>query len=115
MSPALRRIVAVEAHRRATGRTATLLHALGTGETFAIQIDADGFTDEESGAAARVAGDGTLAVDPSRIVLTPDGTVLFRGHDLATGERFSGRAGGGATVTLYDGDEFYQFNVVAED
>lgn len=52
MTPVLRRIVAVEAHRRAAGCTASLLHSLGTGETFAIHIDADGFTDEASGTPA---------------------------------------------------------------
>lgn len=115
MSPALRRIVAVEAHRRATGHVATLLHSLGTGETFRIRAAGEGFEDGESGVAARIAPDGTLHAGPSRIVLTTETDVLFRGEDLATGERFTGRAGGGATVTLYVGDDFFQYNVVAED
>lgn len=58
--------------------------------------------------------DGTLHVGPSRIVLTAEGEVLFRGQDRTTGERFTGRAGGGATVTIYQGDDFFQFNVVAD-
>ena len=114
MTPVLRRIVAVEAHRRATGRTATLLHALGTGESFAIRPGADGFTEEESGIAARVAPDGTLHAGDARIVLTAEDEVLFHGVDLATGERFAGRAGGGAIVTLYLGDDWFQHQVVAE-
>ena len=34
MTATTRRIIAIEAHRRRTGHCPTLIHALGTGETF---------------------------------------------------------------------------------
>ncbi|WP_376095582.1 hypothetical protein ACE7GA_03310 [Roseomonas sp. CCTCC AB2023176] len=114
MTPALRRLIAVEAHRRAAGRIATLVHSLGTGESFAVRAGADGFTDEESGLSARLLPDGALEAGASRIRLTADGDVLFRGQDLTTGERLTGRAGGGAIVTLYDGDGWFQYHLVTD-
>jgi hypothetical protein len=114
VTPALRRLIAVEAHRRAAGRIATLLHSLGTGESFGVRTGADGFTDEESGMSARLLPDGMLEAGVSRIRLTAEGDVLFRGEDLTTGERFTGRAGGGAIVTLYDGEDWFQYHLVTD-
>jgi hypothetical protein len=105
----LRRIVAVEAHRRRSGACPRMIHALGTGESFALVPREDGFTDVASGIAVRC--------EPARIV-TPegaiafslDGDVAFSGYDPQSRERFTGRAGGGASVTIYDqrGD-FFQY------
>jgi hypothetical protein len=100
VSPDLRRIVAVEAHRRRTGRVPRVIHALGTGESFEIADAPDGFVDVASGIAVRG--------EPARIVL-PGGAVAFAleddvafsGYDPESRERFSGRAGGGASVTVY--------------
>jgi len=114
MTPELRRIVAAEAHRRATGRCPVLLHALGTGESFAFRPEVEGFTDAASGLVVRSAPDGTLLVGAvHRLALAAEDAVLFRGQDLVTAERFTGRAGGGASVTLYaDGGDFFQYAVV---
>jgi hypothetical protein len=110
MRPEIRRIVAVEAHRRRTGRCPRLVHALGTGESFAIAPGPDGFTDLASGIVARA--------EPARIVLEGtgaaiafalDGDVAFWGCDPTTGVRFTGRAGGGASVTVYAGDDYFQY------
>ena len=115
MTPALRRILVVEAHRRATGDVAVMLHSLGTGESFAIHPHpGGGFADETSGITVPPAADGVVEADGTRLEVAFRDRVLFDARDLATGERVSGRAGGGATVTLYEGDDFFQFNVVAE-
>ena len=113
MSPALRRMVVVEAHRRATGRCARLVHALGTGESFPMAAQQDGFRDEASGLAAQSTPEGDMLVGTSRVTLVFEDAVLFRGRDMATGARFTGRAGGGASVTLYaDGGDYFQYAVV---
>jgi hypothetical protein len=109
MRPELRRIVAAEAHRRRTGRLPRLVHALGTGESFAFAEVPDGFVDLASGIAVRP--------EPARILLPESGAAIafalegdvgFAGYDPDSRERFTGRAGGGASVTLYDprGDYF---------
>ena len=108
MTPDLRRIVAIEAHRRATGRCPGVVHALGTGESFAIAPTANGFVDAASGIATRV-DDGLLLAGEARIRLVPRDDVLFDGEVLGTAQRFSGRAGGGASVTLYAGTEYFQY------
>ncbi|HUZ67004.1 MAG TPA: hypothetical protein VMU56_04990 [Beijerinckiaceae bacterium] len=118
MQPEIRRIIAVEAHRRRTGRCPSIVYSLGTGESFDIAQTIDGFIDVRSGVQAKS--------DGSRLVLTEGhgpvqldlaGDVGFTGCDLDSNERFSGRAGGGATVTLYDDQQlFFQFAVsFAED
>lgn len=114
MRPEIRRIVAVEAHRRRTGRCPRVIHSLGTGESFAIAPDADGFVDLATGTEVRS--------EPARIVLPATGAaialalaleddVAFAGYDPETRERFTGRAGGGASVTIYAarGGDFFQY------
>ena len=114
MQPDLRRIVAVEAHRRRSGRCPVRVHSLGTGETFEIRPGTDGFTDLASGMTVRI--DGARIVLPDGrgpIELTLVGDVGFDGIERGNGEPFSGRAGGGASVTLYDRDrnDFFQYAI----
>jgi hypothetical protein len=116
MQPEIRRIVAVEAHRRRTGRCPMCVHSLGTGETFAIEPAGDGFVDVASGLRVRV--DGNRITVPSlraTIDLALVGDIGFDGYDHSSSERFSGRAGGGASVTVYSRgqDDFFQYAVVA--
>jgi hypothetical protein len=106
-------MIVVEAHRRATGRCAVLLHALGTGESFAIVPAGAGFRDVASGLMAHSTPDDALQVGAARVTLSFEDAVLFRGRDLESGARFTGRAGGGASVTLYaDGGDYFQYAVV---
>jgi len=113
MTPALRRIIAVEAHRRATGRCAHTVHALGTGESFAVVPKGDGFLDAASGIAARLT-DGILHAGAARVLLVPQDNVLSDGVLLDTGARFSLRAGGGSSVTVYAGAEWFQYALVTD-
>lgn len=118
MEPEIRRIIAVDAHRRRTGRCPTTIHSLGTGESFAVEPAADGFTDVASGLKVRS--------DPTHIMLQGDGAVIdlafeegnivFSGHDSKSGENFTGRAGGGSSVTIYDADQtqYFQYAVAEE-
>jgi hypothetical protein len=113
VTPDQRRIVAVEAHRRRSGRCPVRVHALGTGETFDIAPSPDGFLDVETGIAVRSNGDRiVLPSGPIDLILVGD--VFFEG--VANGEHFTGRAGGGASVTLYSDnpDDYFQYAVVAE-
>jgi hypothetical protein len=116
MQPELRRIVAVEAHRRRTGRCPVCLHSLGTGESFAIEATADGFVDVASG--LKVCVDGDRIAVPS-LHATIDFALIddvgFAGYDHSSEEPFTGRAGGGVSVTLYSRDQrdFFQYAVVA--
>lgn len=105
MTPDLRRIIAVAAHLRATGHLATTVHALGTGESFAMTLTGDGFRDDTSGLEARL--DQGLEVDGQPITLTPRDNVLMDGE--VGGERFWLRAGGGSSVTIYLGADFFQY------
>ncbi len=117
MQPEFRRIVAVEAHRRRTGRCPERVHSLGTGETFEIRPAADGFCDVTSGLDVRVAEDHiTVPSIGATIDFKLSGDVGFDGYDHASGEPFSGRAGGGASVTLYDRGQnnYFQYAVAAE-
>jgi hypothetical protein len=117
MQPEVRRIVAVEAHRRRSGRCPVRVHSLGTGETFEIRPSPDGFLDISSGMAISVDG-ARINLPDGRgpVELTLTGDVGFDGYDHESREPFSGRAGGGASVTLYDRDrkDFFQYAVVAE-
>jgi hypothetical protein len=117
MQPEIRRIIAVEAHRRRTGRCPVLVHSLGTGETFDIKPADDGFFDITSGLTVRVS-DGQILVPSLRatIDLSLEGDVGFFGYDYMDDEPFSGRAGGGVSVTLYDRGQrdFFQFAVATE-
>jgi hypothetical protein len=114
MEPDLRRIVAVEAHRRRSGLCPVRVYSLGTGETFEIRPAPDGFTDVSSGLTVRV-DNARIVLSDGRgpIDLTLVGDVGFDGIERGSGEPFSGRAGGGASVTLYDRDrnDFFQFAV----
>jgi hypothetical protein len=111
MRPELRRIVAVEAHRRRTGRLPRVIHALGTGESFEIADAPDGFVDLATGIAVKS--------EPARIVLPATGAAIafalegdvgFAGYDPESRERFTGRAGGGASVTVYEPrGEWFQY------
>jgi len=115
MRPDTRRIVAVDAYRRSAGRCPTTLHSLGTGESFSIEPTADGFIDIASGRSAHADGSRILLSDgEAPIEIAFDGDVTFRGFDPASGERFSGRTGGGASVTVYaaDGVDYFQYAVV---
>lgn len=117
MQPDLRRIVIVEAHRRRSGRCPRRVHSLGTGETFEIELAADGFLDVASGTTVRVNGTRILLPDGrGPIDLTLVGDVDFDGYEHGGREPFSGRAGGGASVTLYDRDQndYFQYAVAAE-
>jgi hypothetical protein len=115
MQPEIRRIVAVEAHRRRTGRCPVCVHSLGTGETFVIEPAADGFVDVASGLTVRVAGDRIVVPSlHATIDLSLVDDVGFGGYDYSSDEPFSGRAGGGASVTLYSRGQhdFFQYAVV---
>ena len=117
MQPDVRRIVAVEAHRRRSGRCPVRVHSLGTGETFDIKPADDGFLDVTSGLNVRVA-DGQITVPSLRatIDLSLEGDVGFSGYDHMDDEPFTGRAGGGVSVTLYDRTQhdYFQYVIAAE-
>lgn len=117
MRPEIRRIVAVAAHRRRTGRCPVRVHSLGTGETFEIKPVADGFIDLDSGLAVHVAENRiTVPSLPAVVDFKLTGDIGFDGYDHSSDEAFSGRAGGGASVTLYDRDQrdYFQYAVAAE-
>jgi hypothetical protein len=118
VQPEFRRIVAVAAHRRVTGHCPVRVHSLGTGETFEIKSVEGGFLDLASGLNVR-AEDGKITIPaiPAVIDLKFVSDVWFDGFDHVSGEWFSGRAGGGATVTLYDRDQsnYFQYAVAGED
>jgi hypothetical protein len=111
MQPEIRRIIAVEAHRRRTGRCPTMIHSLGSGETFEIEPRTDGFIDLETGLRVRV--------DSDRIVLPAASIEIRMGEDVGfsafvAGEILTGRSGGGSSVTVYHRDDYYQYAVVNE-
>jgi hypothetical protein len=115
MSPDLRRIIAVEAHRRRCGRYPLRVHSLGTGETYDIAPAEGGFRDVTTGLVARFDGRQIVLSDgrgPIELTLTDD--IRFDG--VVRGEPFTGRAGGGASVTIYEvgGDDYFQFAVGTE-
>lgn len=117
MQSDLRRIVAVEAHRRRSGRCPVRIHSLGTGETFSIEPTTDGFRDVTSGATVSIDGSQIILPDGrAPIDLTLTGDVGFDGYDHGNREPFSGRAGGGASVTLYDRNrhDYFQYAVATE-
>lgn len=117
MTPEIRRIIAVEAHRRRSGHCPLRLYSLGTGETFEINPTPDGFVDLTSGVTAATAeGRITLAGRQGAIELRLLGDVAFDGYDHISDEAFSGRAGGGASVTIYDREQlnYFQYAVVTE-
>jgi len=117
MDADLRRIVAVEVHRRRTGRCPVLVHALGTGETFRIEPQGDGFRDLATGLRVRPTSGGIELEGAGPVSLRLTGDIGFEGQELASGERFTGHAGGGASVTLYDSRciGFFQYAVSDQD
>ena len=118
MDADLRRIVIVDAHRRRSGAVARRVHSLGTGETFQFEPAPDGFRDITSGMLVRIDGNRILLPDGrGPINLSLVGDVGFDGVVLDDKEPFSGRAGGGNSVTLYDrhGKDYFQFAVVTDD
>jgi hypothetical protein len=118
MQPELRRIVAVEAHRRRSGRYPVRVHSLGTGETFEIAPSATGFVDVASGTNVKSSGTQMVLSDGlGPIDLRLVGDVFFEGREHSSGESFTGRAGGGASVTLYSlsQDEYFQYAIGTED
>ena len=117
MTPEIRRVIVAEAHRRRSGHCPLRLHSLGTGETFEIKPTADGFVDLTSGVTASTAdGRIMLAGRQEAIELRLLGDVAFDGYDHISDESFTGRAGGGASVTIYDRGQmnYFQFAVVTE-
>jgi hypothetical protein len=110
MRPELRRIVAVEAHRRRSGVCPRLIHALGTGESFGVVAREDGFLDVDSGIVVRSEPGRILVGTDAAIAFGLEGDVAFAGFDPDSRERFTGRAGGGASVTIYDAKgDFFQY------
>ena len=117
MDAVLRRIVAVGAQAIRTGRCPTVIHSLGNGETAAIRPTVDGFVDEPSGLGVRLEPPGLLVEgfrQPLELAMEDD--VFFAGFDPASGERFTGRCGGGASVTIYAGgsSDFHQYAVASD-
>ena len=118
MQADIRRIIIVEAHRLRSGRCPVQVHSLGTGETFDIRPTADGFVDVASGLTVRTSPGHILLTDTQGTIdLHLTGDVAFDGFDHMSNEAFSGRAGGGASVTLYDSGrvDFFQYAVAAAD
>jgi hypothetical protein len=117
MQPDIRRIVAIDAHRRKTGRCPTVIHSLGTGESFRIEPTANGFIDLQSGRQVRCEPAGSVLPASNTAIDTGfTGDVAFVGFDPLSRETFSGRAGGGATVTVYDERmvDYFQYAVAEE-
>src|SRR5689334_18429669 len=103
MQPEIRRIIAVAAHRRCCGRCPVLIHSLGTGESFDIKPTAEGFVDLASGLAVRVTDTQILIPAIGGVIdFRLTGDIAFEGYDHTGDEPFSGQAGGGASVTVYD-------------
>jgi hypothetical protein len=117
MQPEIRRIIAVEAHRRRSGRCPVRLISLGTGEVFEIRPTPAGFLDVSSNLAASSSDDRILLEGVDAVIdLRLNHDVGFDGYDHSSNEPFTGRAGGGVSVTIYDheGTHFYQYVVAVE-
>jgi hypothetical protein len=118
MQSDIRRIIVVEAHRLRSGRCPVKVHSLGTGESFDIRPTADGFVDVASGLTVRTSPGHILLTDTQGTIdLHLTGDVAFDGYDHVSNEVFSGRAGGGASVTVYDKDraDYFQYAVATPD
>ena len=113
MNGDIRRIVAVEVHRRRSGRCPVIVHSLVTGETFEVEPSGDRFVDLASGFQVSTGPDGIVINGASLVDLRLVGDVGFEGYDHGASEAFSGHAGGGASVTLYDSRrvDFFQYAV----
>ena len=117
MQPEVRRIVAVEAHRRRTGRCPQCIHSLGTGESFDIAVADGGFVDLTTGLSAFIDGEAIrLSNGLGPVDLRLSGDIAFGGFDHTADEPFSGRAGGGVSVTIYERGQadYFQYAVVGE-
>jgi hypothetical protein len=116
MQPEIRRIIAVEAHRRRSGRCPVRIISLGTGETFDIRPTAAGFLDVSSNMTVSTKDGCIVLPNADAIDLRMNEDVGFDGYDHSSKEPFSGRAGGGVSVTIYDsgGIHFYQYVVALE-
>ena len=116
MDSEIRRIIAIEVHRLRAGKCPIEVYSLGTGESFAIQPTADGFIDLTSGLAVQSSpGHVVLPGRQATIDLHLIGDIGFAGYDHSAKKAFSGRAGGGATVTVYDDrDNYFQYAVATE-
>ena len=115
MQPEIRRIIAVDAHRRRTGHCPTMIHSLGTGESFAIEATTEGFIDVASGTRVRSDASRILLPGDSAVIdIVFDDDIAFSGHDRTSGENFTGRSGGGSTVTIYDDQRvgYFQYAIV---
>ena len=113
MQPDIRRIIAVDAHRRRSGRCPVLVYSLGTGESFEIRPTADGFVTSRGRSVGRRRPIGCRTRETIDIHMNGDDARRLRPSEP---ESFSGRAGGGASVTLYDAGRvnYFQYAVVAE-
>jgi hypothetical protein len=90
-----------------------MLHSLGTGESFAVEATPEGFIDVASG--NRVRTDATHILLPGAVIdIVFDDDIAFSGHDSTSGETFTGRAGGGSSVTIYDDHraDYFQYAIV---
>jgi len=115
MQAEVRRIIAIDAHRRRSGRCPVMLHSLGTGESFAIEATTDGFIDVASGTRVRTDASCILLAGNGGVIdIAFDDDIAFSGRDSLSGERFSGRAGGGSSVTIYDDQraDYFQYAIV---
>jgi hypothetical protein len=116
MQPEIRRIIATDAHRRRTGHCPAAIHSLGTGESFAIEATEDGFIDVASGIRVRTDSTRILLPGNSAVIdVVLDDDIAFSGYDSASGERFSGRSGGGCSVTIYDDQRVGYFQYAIAD
>ena len=117
MRPEIRRIIAVEAHRRRSGRCPVRIISLGTGEIFEIRPTDAGFHDVSSNTSASVSDERIIVGDMNAAIdLWLGEDVGFDGYDHSSNAPFTGRAGGGVSVTIYDhgGTDFYQYVVAVE-
>jgi hypothetical protein len=116
MQSEIRRIIAVEAHRRRSGRCPVRIISLGTGETFDIRPTATGFLDVSSNITASISEGHIQLPGVEAIDLRLNEDVGFDGYDHSSKEPFTGRAGGGVSVTIYDhgGTNYYQYVVTVE-
>ena len=111
MTPLLCRMLAAAAHHRASGVVPALLHNLWSGETHEFRREADGFTDAQSGQRAVQTAPDTVAIGAVSLRFTAIDDVAFAARIEPSGESVTGRAGGGASVTLHHGEAFHQFAV----
>ena len=116
MHPDIRRIIAVEAHRRRTGHCPTNDPCARHRRDLRHRA-CHGFTDLASGQRVRCEASALVLGDDNRAIATGfTDDIGFSGFDPHSGEHFHGRAGGGATVTIYDACmvEYFQYALAEE-